>query len=400
MKRHLAFDPPEYVNWQRDDVVMAEFEATLDRVPARRERIDALDAATLVRLYEGLIRFRLHDIGLKRWVRQGVISKAWLGTGEEAVTVGCVHALQKGDIVGPMIRNAGACHEMGMKLSDLFRAYLGTFSQITQGRDLHTGDPARGVLPPISFVASLVPVLSGVALAARMRGESRVAVTWVGDGATRTAEFHEGLNLAAVRKLPLILVLQDNAVALGTPRTTHSRAPLADMARGYGVTGMTCEGNNVLDVWAATSDAAARCRSGEGPVLVTARTFRMGGHATHDEAEARALFPADTFAQWGRRDPIGTYEAWLMERDRPLTKSAEADEPGQRLTARRQFLAEIEERVVAEIDAAAAEALASRDTDMPDPSTLTTGVLRANDAGPEEPAFPPLEVMARTATGT
>ena len=397
MKRYPAFDPPEYVDWQPDPAVMAEFEATLDRGSLRRERIDSLGAETLMRLYEGIVRFRLHDIGLKRWVRQGVISKAWLGTGEEAVTVGSVHALDPGDVVGPMIRNAGACHEMGMKLADLFRAYLGTFTQITRGRDLHTGDPSRGVLPPISFVASLVPVLTGVALAARMRGERRVALTWVGDGASRTAEFHEGFNLAAVRKLPLIVILQDNGVALGTPRATHCRAPLSDMARAYGVTGLTCEGNNVLDVWAATREAVETCRQGEGPILLACRTFRMGGHATHDEAEARALFPADEFDYWGQRDPIGTYETWLIQQERPLSRGAGSSAPEQRSALHRRLLEETEARVTQEVEAAAAEALASREDDMPDPATLMADVTSALDAGPEEPAFPPLEIAAGAA---
>ena len=135
-------------------------------------------------------------------------------------------------------------------------------------------------------------------------------------------------------------------------------------------------------------------------MLITARTFRMGGHATHDEAEARALFPDEKFAYWGRRDPVGTYETWLLERRQPLTSSAASGDRSQRLAAHRRLLEEVEERVAAEVDAAAAEALASREDDMPDPSTLTAHVLRDSSAGPEEPAFAPLEVTASTATGT
>ena len=390
MKRYPAFDPPEYADWQPDATVMAEFEATLNRDPARRERIDHLDDRAFLRLYEGMVRFRLHDIGLKRWVRQGVISKAWLGTGEEAVTVGSIHALREGDVVGPMIRNAGACHEMGMELSDMFRAYLGTSDQITRGRDLHTGDPARGILPPISFVASLVPVLAGVALAAKMRGEQRVALTWVGDGASRTGEFHEGFNFAAVRSLPLIVILQDNGVALGTRRSVHTLAPLADLALAYGVTGGVCEGNNVLDVWAATRQAVEICRRGKGPVLLTSRTFRMGGHATHDEAEGRSLFPPERFEYWGRRDPIGTYETWLMRCAGPLSPEAAGAGESGRAEVHRRLLETIERRVAEEVESAAAEALDSRDRSMPDPASLLVDVLAEPGAGPEEPAFAPM----------
>ncbi len=384
MKRHPAYDPPEYVQWQPDPEVQGEYAAALESQPGRARRVATLSADALLALYEGMLRFRLHDIALKRWVRQGVLSKAWLGTGEEAVTVGNVHALSPGDLVGPMIRNAGACHEMGMPLSDMFRAYLGTADQITRGRDLHTGDPARGVVPPISFVASLVPVMGGMALASKLRGEGRVAMTWVGDGASRTAEFHEGLNQAAVLRVPLLLVLQDNQVALGTRREVQCPAPLADLGRAYGVPALTCQGNNVLDVYAATAEAVEICRAGKGPALLVATTFRMGGHATHDEAEARALVPPEVFEHWGRRDPIGTFEAWLQ--------SARPDvAPGGDVAG---LLAQVEERVVAQVEAAAEEALASRREHMPDPATLLEGVLAEAGAGPDSPAFPPRPLRA------
>src|SRR5262245_17504856 len=113
MKRYPLFDPPEYLNWQPDSAVMEEYRATLASDSERSAIIHALDKDKLLALYAGMLRFRLHDITLRRWVKQGVISKAWLGVGEEAVTVGNVHALDRAtDLVGPMIRNAGACHEM------------------------------------------------------------------------------------------------------------------------------------------------------------------------------------------------------------------------------------------------------------------------------------------------
>ncbi len=350
MKRYPAYDPPEYLDWSPDPEAMASFRAAVPRPLPGRE--------VLMGLYRGMLRNRLHDIALKRWVRQGVISKAWLGTGEEAVTVGNVHALSPGDVVGPMIRNAGACHEMGMPIADMLKAYLGTPDTITRGRDLHTGDPSRGVIPPTSFVASLVPVFAGLALSFRIRGERRVAMTWVGDGARWTAEFHEGMNFAAVKRLPLVIVLQDNQVALGTASEVHSRAACTDMASAYGVEGMACDGNHVLDVYAATRRAVARCRTGEGPVVLTARTFRMGGHATHDEAEGRRLFDRDAFAWWGRRDPIGMYETWLVE-DGGVARST---------------LETCENEVIAEVDRAAEEALAARREWTATPEDVLRGV--------------------------
>lgn len=405
MKRYPLYDPPEYLDWRPDADAMREFAKTLAADAQRQARIRTLTPERLRALYAGLLRFRLHDIALKRWVRQGVISKAWLGTGEEAVTVGCVHALRPGDLVGPMIRNAGACHEMGMPVADMLRAYLATADQITQGRDVHTGAPAHGIVPPISFVGSLVPVMAGMALAARLRGEPRVALTWVGDGASRTAEFHEGLNLAAVRRVPLIVVLQDNGVALGTRRDGHTRGDFTRLAAAYGLPGLVCDGNNVLDVWAAASAAVEQCRAGDGPVILLAGTFRMGGHATHDEAEGRALFPAELFAHWGRRDPIGCFETWLEALPEPLAPSA-ATPPGGRQARRpttattaenRLALAQIEEQVRAEVEQAAAEALASRAAAPPDPAGLERGVWATGGAADQEPAFPPLVLSATAA---
>jgi TPP-dependent pyruvate/acetoin dehydrogenase alpha subunit len=378
MKRYPAFDPPEYVGWKPDAEVMEEYARRVAADPERRAILEQLPAEKLLRMYEGLLRFRLHDIALKRWVRQGVLSKAWLGTGEEAVTIGNVHALSPGDLVGPMIRNAGACHEMGMPVAQMLKAYLATGDQITKGRDLHTGDPQVGVIPPISFVASLVPVFTGIALAFRRRGEERVALTWVGDGASHTAEFHEGFNLAAVQRLPVLIVLQNNQVALGTPLEAHQRARLEDLAAAYGVRGLSCDGNNVLDTYAATALAAAACRKGEGPVILTAHTFRMGGHATHDEQEARSLFPAETFRHWGSRDPIGCYEAFLERHG--TNWGLDAKIPG--------TLGEIEARVLQEVDAAAEEALRSRIEHPSRPEDAVGGVT-----GEDEPGIPRFDIL-------
>jgi TPP-dependent pyruvate/acetoin dehydrogenase alpha subunit len=311
------------------------------------------------------VRNRLHDITLKRWVRQGVISKAWLGTGEEAVTVGAVHALQEGDVVGPMIRNAGACHEMGMPLADVLRAYLGTADSPTGGRDLHFGDLTKGVVSPISMVGSLVPVCAGMALSFKNRNEDNVALTWVGDGSTRTTAFHEGLMCAKALSLPLLVFVQDNYIALGTPRALHSAAPMDSVATIYAATKYVCDGNNVLDVYAATALAAELGRLGKGPVVITAKTFRMGGHATHDEGESRKILPGEDFAYWGKRDPVGMYETYLGEVDLALSETL----------TNYEVLARAEDEVAAEIAAAEQEALGSIERHRPDPASQATGVF-------------------------
>ncbi len=358
MRRFPAFDPPEYVAWQPDPALVAAFSATLAAAPERAAAVATLDQAALLELYRGLLRARLHDITLKRWVRTGVISKAWLGTGEEAVTVGPVHALERArDVVAPMIRNAAACIEMGIPLAAMLRAYLATADAPSAGRDLHVGDLTRGVLQPISHVGDMVPVIAGVALTFKMRREPRVALTWVGDGSTKTTAAHEGTNFAAVQRLPAIIIVQNNQVALGTRLAQHHLpGDFADWAPSYGIQGGTFDGNNVLDAWAATRLAADRCRAGAGPVLLVAETFRMGGHATHDEREARDTFPAEVFARWGRRDPIGLYEEHL----KTIGFSA-AD------------LEAVELEVVKVVEEAEAEALASRDH-MPAGESALKGV--------------------------
>jgi TPP-dependent pyruvate/acetoin dehydrogenase alpha subunit len=378
MRRYPAFDPPEYVAFRPDPALMDVYRATLDRDRRRRALIARLKPSDHLALYEGMVRFRLHDITLKRWVRQGVISKAWLGTGEEAVTVGTTHALREGDLVGPMIRNAGACHEMGMPVAQMFKAYLGTADQITRGRDLHTGDPALGVIPPTSFMACLVPVFTGIGIAIRRRAEKRVALTYVGDGASRTAAFHEGFNFASVMKVPFVIVLQNNQVALGTALHRHTAGPMEIQYTAYGVGGLACDGNNVLDTWAAARILVDACRRGGGPCILTARTFRMGGHATHDEAEARRLFSPEDFRYWGRRDPIGSYEAWLIE-DGPALDGRRRSAAARR-QANEALLSEAEARVAAEVEAAEQEALLSRRERMPDPEDAVRGVYAPGPA--------------------
>jgi len=318
-----------------------------------------------------MVRNRLHDIALKRWVRQGVISKAWLGTGEEAVTIGAVHALRAGDVAGPMIRNAGACHEMGMSLADMLRAYLATEDSPSRGRDVHIGDLARGIVAPISMVGALLPVCAGVALAFKTGRKRNVALTWAGDGTTRTTAFHEGMACAVALRLPLVVVVQDNQIALGTPVAGHSRASMEDVARIYGLSSHVCDGNNVLDVYATALLAAEVSRAGGGPALIVAKTLRMGGHATHDEEEARHILPPELFEHWGKRDPIGMYESYLAEAE--LLSSPGESNP--------DVLRRAEAEVLAEIERAEGEALESRGAHMPRPEGQLLGVIA------KEPAF-------------
>jgi TPP-dependent pyruvate/acetoin dehydrogenase alpha subunit len=253
---------------------------------------------------------------------------------------------------------------MGIPVADMFREYFGTADSPSKGKDLHVGGSREGVIAPASQVAALTPVFAGIALAFKVRREPAVALTWVGDGATKTTAFHEGMNLAAVLRVPAIFILQNNQIALGTRLDQHQAGPFDAWGRAYGVHGLSCDGNNVLDCYAATRIAAELARSGEGPVILVAETFRMGGHATHDEKEAREIFSPKVFEHWGRRDPIGLYESYL-----------------ERNGIERRTLEETEERVILEISAAESEAIESRGNRMPQPESATQEVYA--DAGSE-----------------
>ena len=359
MKRFPAFDPPEYADWKPDPEVVRAYPEAWSKDPERAGIVNALSGEAKLALYAGLLRTRLHDIMLKRWVRQGVISKAWLSTGEEATTVGPVHALDREhDVVAPMIRNAGACCEMGMPVADMLRGYLGTYDSPSKGRDGHVGSLRYRVLQPISNIGNMPPVTAGIALSFVMGGERYVAMTWIGDGSVKSGPTHEALNFAAVMKLPAIFIVQNNQVALGTRvEQAHVPGTFEELHQAYGCAGWSFDGNNVLDAYAATRLAADRCRAGKGPVILSAETFRMGGHATHDEQEARTVLPPEQFAHWGKREPIGLYEQYLKQDG---IKAAQ--------------LEAVEAEVTAEVDNAAEEALASRHSNMPPPESAIEGV--------------------------
>ncbi len=373
MKRYAAFDPAEYLAWSRDDALVLAYGETCARDPERQRIIDRLTAGAKLEMYRGLLRNRLSDIALKRMVRQGVISKAWLGSGEEAATIGPVHALRRGaggDIVAPMIRNSGACHEMGMPIADILRSYMATSDAPTRGRDGHYGDMRYGILAPISHVGDMVPVVAGIALSFQMRGEDRIALTWIGDGSTKAGTVHEGFNFAAARRIPVIFIIQNNHVALGTRLDQHHvKEDFADWPKAYGMWGGVFDGNNVLDAYALTTLAVERCRRGEGPALLIAETFRMGGHATHDEAEARRTFDAEMFTRWGRRDPVALFEEHLVDGG-----------------VARSTLEQVEGEVEGEIERAEAEAMESRRHRMPQPESALVGVYADHDAPHGSPA--------------
>jgi TPP-dependent pyruvate/acetoin dehydrogenase alpha subunit len=193
-------------------------------------------------------------------------------------------------------------------------SFLGRAGGPTGGRDgnTHFGDLEYGIMGPISMLGTLIPVCAGAALAFKMRGEPRVALTWIGDGGSSVGDFHEGLNFAAVNDLPLIVVLENNGWAYSTPTSTQCRAErFADKGPGYGIPGVRVDGNDVVAVYEAVSKAAERARGGGGPTLIEAVTMRMKGHAEHDDF---AYVPKETLEEWEERDPIALHETMLADR--------------------------------------------------------------------------------------
>ena len=252
------------------------------------------------------------DEQLTNLYRQGkVVGGVYSSLGQEAISVGTAYALDPQDFVGPMIRNAGAMLVRGYRPRDFFLQYMARKDGPTGGRDANThfGDLERGLIAPISMLGELVPVLAGVGLASKIRKQKRVALTYVGDGATSTTPFHEGLNFAAVLKLPLVVIAENNGWAYSTPVEKQLAVrDIAERAKAYGIAGKVVDGNDVLEVYEVTRHAAERARRGEGPTLIEAKTMRMKGHAEHDDAR---YVPREILEQWRRKDPLERFEKYL-----------------------------------------------------------------------------------------
>jgi TPP-dependent pyruvate/acetoin dehydrogenase alpha subunit len=236
--------------------------------------------------------------------------------GQEAISVGTTYALGPEDIVAPVIRNIASVLIKGYTPKDIFCQYLARVDGPTHGKDttLHFGEMERGTVAPISILGPLIPIMAGVALASKMQGIQRVALTYIGDGGTSTGDFHEGMNFASVHHLPFICVIENNCYAYSTPVELQANLKdLADRAKGYGIPGMIVDGNDVVAVYQATVRARKMCLAGEGPVLMECKTFRFKGHAEHDDP--RKYVPAEIFEYWKKRDPIDRFVADLVQKN-------------------------------------------------------------------------------------
>ncbi len=288
-------------------------------------------------LYRALLLPRLIEEKMLVLLRQGKLSKWFSGIGQEAIAVGVASALDPEDWILPLHRNLGVFTTRGLDLSRLFRQLLGK-DGFTKGRDrsFHFGHLPARVVGMISHLGAMLPVACGLALAAQRRGETRLAACFVGDGATSEGDFHEAVNLAAVWKLPVLFVIENNQYGLSTPvAEQYACRDLADRGVGYGILGATVDGNDLLAVLTAVEQSAARARRGDGPTLLEFKTFRMRGH---EEASGTAYVPRQALEEWARRDPIARFEGVL--RSEGLLDDAQAGRLREELRRRIEALVE------------------------------------------------------------
>lgn len=285
---------------------------------------DLLNDQQLVELYKALRLPRLIELRMLSLLRQGRISKWFSGIGQEAISVGAATALNKDDVILPMHRNLGIFTTRGVPLEQLFRQLMGKTGGFTKGRDrsFHFGIPEYHIIGMISHLAAMMPVADGYALAFQLKKEKRVALTFTGDGATSEGDFHEAINLAAVWKLPVIFLIENNGYGLSTPVSEQFACEeLAHRGKGYGIEGVRVDGNNVLETYAAIHKAADKARNGGGPTLIEAVTFRMRGH---EEASGTKYIPQKLFEEWRDRDPIKRFENFLLQNGK-LDEAAKLD---------------------------------------------------------------------------
>src|SRR6266545_6800050 len=319
-----------------------------------------LSADQLLELYYYLRLTRTLEERLTALYRQTkVIGGLFRSLGQEGESVASAYALERGrhkDILSPLIRNLGSLLVMGAKPLEIMRQYMAKAQSPTQGREMnvHFNDLEQGYLGQISHLGDMVPVMAGIALTFRLRGEARVGLVYIGDGGTSTGSFHEGLNLAAVQRLPLVVIGEYNHWAYSTPpEKQFAVKDLAEKAEGYGVPSVTVDGNDVFAVYEATRFAVERARRGKGVHFIEVKTYRRKGHAEHDDQH---YVPKGELEQWAKaNDPVDRYVQRLLAAD----LVAEAD------------LKDIDDRVRVEVDQATD---ACADAPLPEPETALPGV--------------------------
>jgi len=274
----------------------------------------SLTKEQLLEMYRFVKMTRMFDEITVRLKRQAKLTGGvFTSLGQEATAVGTAFALEEQDFIAPLIRDIGAVFVKGILPRTIFAQYLGRANAPSRATDVqfHFADLEKGFVGPISHLGDMIPVMTGVLLAARMRRENRVAVAYIGEGASSTGAFHEGVNFAAVQKLPLITIIENNGYAYSTP-TRHQCAAehFVDKAVGYGILGLTVDGNDIVACYETMKKAVGHARNGNGSVLIEAMTYRRKGHAEHDN---QSYVPKGEIEFWVKNnDPIDRFERFLI----------------------------------------------------------------------------------------
>ncbi len=333
--------------------------ATETAPPAGEVGREPLQLQDRIRLLRAMLLMRGIEERAMSLYRQGKVPGSFYdGFGQEAVSAGAAYAMAAEDRLCILHRDLAAHLIRGVTPARIFAQYMGRAAGITGGRDgnVHFGDRRLGCVGMVSMLPDMMLVATGMAMAFKLRGERRCALTWFGDGSTSRGDFHEAMNWAGVQRLPVVFVLENNQYAYSTPVAKQFAVDPVERAAAYGFTGVTVDGNDVEAMFEATRVARDRALAGNGPTLIEAVTMRMHGHAAHDDMK---YVPKEQVEEWRRRDPIERQEGKLRELDVDVDS--------------------VRAEVAAEIEAAAVEALAGP---MADADEVLTGVFCTGEAEP------------------
>ena len=376
---------PNFRIYQSSEGARVEYkiEGDLSASPPPIRNSKYLAPQQCIAIYRWMLLNRRMEAVLENLYKQGkVVGGVYFGLGQEGCSCASAYALREGDWLGPMIRNQGALLVRGFSPGDVMRQYMAKADSPTFGRDAssHFGDrERRHVCSPISMLGELVGVMAGVCLGARLQGRNIAGLTYIGDGGQSTGVTYESLNFAAVQKLGVVLIVENNLWGYSTPGDMQFRIKdLAERAIAYGIPGVIVDGTDPCQVYDATHEACERARRGEGPTLIEAKMMRMKGHAIHDAAQ---YVPAKLVEYWRARDPLARFENYLVNQKRWLT-------PAQN----RKLIDDIERELEADRDAAVASPMPDPETDMTHPSVYC-------DAACHEikPLYGPIQAPVREA---